>query len=223
MLEGKKQNKRKCAYISFDDGRKGNLELIPLFEKYKAPVTIFCAVQPITDGGGFWWDYVLESTGSRKKVEYYKTLTEESFKKEMDIIKAKTPLERAAVTVEEMKAMDHNQYVDIQSHTINHPILTNLTAESLDFELKESQSFLADTLDKEIFAFSYPNGSLTNREVEAARKYYKCAVTTEEKYPKVGCDLLQIPRIVQTEDYWTNLARIKGMWKIIDILKKYVK
>ncbi len=223
ILEGKQTVKGKCVYISFDDGRKGNMKLIPLFEKYKVPVTIYCAIQPIVEGGGFWWDYVLKATENRQMVEYFKTLPEDKFKKEVGYLKKGNKLERQAVTVEEMKSMDKMAYVDVQSHTVNHPILTNLSDEQLDFELKESKRYLSEALEKEVFAFSYPNGSLSEREVEAARRHYKCAVTTEEKYPRVGCDIYRIPRIVQTEDYWTNLARIKGMWKIVDRMKKYVK
>lgn len=223
ILKGSVKQDGKCVYVSFDDGRKGNLELIPLFEKYQAPVTIFCAVQPIVEGGGFWWDYVLEATGSRKLVELFKTLPEEEFKAKVEAMKQSTPLGRQAVTVDEMKAMDKTAFVNVQSHTVNHPILTSLSDEHLDYELKESKRYLSETLKKDVFAFSYPNGSLSEREVEAARRHYGCAVTTEEKYPRVGCDIYRIPRIVQTEDYWTNLARIKGMWKIVDRLKKYVK
>ena len=222
ILEGRTEQDSKCVYISFDDGWKGNLDLIPLFEKYKAPVTIFCAVQPVVEGGGFWWEYVLEATGSRKLVEFFKTLPEEEFKARVEEMKQTVPHGRQAVTVEEMQAMDKTAYVDVQSHTVSHPILTNLSDEQLDFELKESKLYLSKILEKEVFAFSYPNGSLSEREVKVVRKHYRCAVTTEEEYPKVGCDMYRIPRIVQTEDYWTNLARIKGMWKMIDKFKNMI-
>ena len=222
MLEGNIPIDEKYVFISFDDGRKGNQELIPLFEKYQVPVTIFCAVEPVVKGGGFWWDYVLTSTGSRREVERFKSFSENEFNKEMLKLKSSTHLERAAITLTEMKVMDNNQYVDIQSHTMTHPILTCLSKISLHRELRESKAYLAQALNKDIFAFSYPNGSLSQREIEAAKEYYRCAVTTEEIYPVVGCDLYQIPRIVQTGDYWTNLCRIKGLWKMIDKFKNMI-
>ncbi len=213
----------KFVFISFDDGRKGNLNLIPLFEKYKIPVTIFCSVQPIVEGGGFWWDYFLKKTGSQRVVESIKTFSEEKFKKEIDKIKQEVFVDRAAVTIEQLVEMDKNKYVDIQSHTMTHPILTNLSSESLKWELEESKFFLQRQLEKNIFAFSYPNGSLSFREIEETKNFYKCAVSTEEAYPEPGCDVFQIPRIEQNNEYWTNLARIKGTWKIVSSIKRLLK
>lgn len=223
IISGRKRLNGKCLWISFDDGRKDNMELLPLFEKYKTPVTIFCTVQPIKDGGAFWWDYVLAKTASMEEVESFKVYAEDKFNQEIKKIKDEVTLDRAAVTVGQLKEMDKCPWVDIQSHTVTHPILTCLSDEHLDWELEESKYYFEETLGKEIFAFSYPNGSLSQREIVAVKKYYRCAVTTEEKYPHVGCDPYQIPRIVQNDEYWANLARIKGTWKVVEWLKKILR
>lgn len=222
ILKNEKHLDGRFCHISFDDGRRNNLQLIPILEKYNVPLTIFCAVQPIVEGGAFWWDYVLAETHSQKLVNKIKTYSEEKFLHVTRGYKERNPLERAAITVDEMKMMDKHPMLDIQSHTVTHPILTSLSYEHLDCELRESQDYLSKTLNKSITAFSYPNGSLTQREKDAAKKYYDCAFTTEEEYPKPGCDIHLIPRIVQTDDYWTNLARIKQTWKIIDKLKSII-
>ena len=210
---------RKYCYITFDDGRKENIQLIPILEKYNVPVTIFCTVQPVVEGGAFWWDYVLAETHSQTLVNKIKDYTEDEFIKTTTEFRKRNPLERAAITIDEMIKMDRHPLVDIQSHTVTHPILTRISEKHLEEELRESRSYLEDILSKKINAFSYPNGSLTEREVNLARIYYECAFTTEEEYPEPGCDLFTIPRIVQTNDYWTNLARIEQMWKVIDKLK----
>lgn len=211
---------RKYCYISFDDGRKENLNLVPILEKYNVPITIFCAVQPIVEGGAFWWDYVLAETHSKKLVNEIKAYPEQKFIEVTDGYKKRNPLERAAITIEEMRQMDAHSLIDIQSHTMTHPILTTISENRLNDELCESQAFLSKVLGKSVYAFSYPNGSLTGREVKVAKQYYDCAFTTEERYPVPGCDLYLIPRIVQTDDYWTNLARIERTWKIVERLKK---
>jgi peptidoglycan/xylan/chitin deacetylase (PgdA/CDA1 family) len=223
MIGESKRLNGKYLWISFDDGRKGNWELMPLFEKYKVPVTIFCAVQPIKEGGAFWWDYVLAKTGTLSEVEKFKDYPEDKFNRELNKVKDEVALDRAAVTEQQLKEMDKSPWVDIQSHTVTHPILTCLSDEHLDWELEESKKYFEETLGKEIFAFSYPNGSLSHREIDAVKKYYRCAVTTEEKYPQIGCDPYQIPRIVQNDEYWANLARIKGTWKVVELLKKILR
>jgi len=55
----------------------------------------------------------------------------------------------------------------------------------------------------------------SEREVEAVKKEYETAFTTEQDYPKRGGNLLRIPRIAQANDYWSNLAKITGTWKWI--------
>ena len=40
----------KLAFISLDDGRRGNLQLLPVMEKYKIPVCIFVSTEPLESG-----------------------------------------------------------------------------------------------------------------------------------------------------------------------------
>ena len=43
------------AFISLDDGWRGNLKLLPIFEKYKVPMCIFITTGPI-ESGNYWWE-----------------------------------------------------------------------------------------------------------------------------------------------------------------------
>lgn len=212
------KKRKKIAYISLDDAWRGNLDLLPVVEKYQVPITIFAPVELLRDGN-FWWEYV-GKVGGFSLVNKYKQLPETEFKSELNKIKGSVALERMAMTIDELQQISQHPLVDIQSHSYNHPILTNCTNESLDAELRLSKEELASIIGKEITAFSYPNGSLTNREVEAVRKYYDCAFTTESNYPTIGCDKMLIPRIALTDDYWSNLAKIVGGWNLIFKLKR---
>lgn len=209
---------KKIAYISLDDAWRGNLDILFIAEKYNVPMTIFAPVEPLRDGN-FWWEYV-GKVGGFSLVNKFKQLPETEFKSELNKIKGSVALERMAMTIDELKQISQHPLVDIQSHSYNHPILTNCTNESLDAELRISKEELVSIIGKEITAFSYPNGSLTNREVEAVRKYYDCAFTTESNYPTIGCDKMLIPRVALTDDYWSNLAKIVGGWNLIFKLKK---
>ena len=70
-------------------------------------------------------------------------------------------------------------------------------------------------LKKEIDTFSYPNGSFDKREEDAVRKYYKCGYTTEEKFVQPRSNIFKIPRTCLADNYWSNLSRIVGAWKLL--------
>jgi peptidoglycan/xylan/chitin deacetylase (PgdA/CDA1 family) len=123
------------------------------------------------------------------------------------------------MTVNELVNLSGHPLIDIQSHTHSHPILTQLSDKSLDFELKYSKELISQVVNKNITKFSYPNGSYTQREKDCVKKYYTCAFSTIQSYPAIGCDLYEIPRIALTNDYWSNLAKIVGAWKFINGFK----
>jgi len=209
---------RKSVYISFDDGWKSNIKLLPLIEKYKIPVTIFVASEPLSSGN-YWWEYA-KASGGYSKVKDFKALNEKVFVSELDSIKKTMKLERSSMTVNELVDLSSHPLIDIQSHTHSHPILIHLSEESLDFELTHSKQVINQIISKEIDKFSYPNGSYTQREKDYVKKYYKCAFSTIQSYPAVGGDLYEIPRIALTDDYWSNLAKIVGAWSLIRRLKQ---
>ena len=123
------------------------------------------------------------------------------------------------MAVSELVELSKHSLVEIQSHTHTHPILTNLCDMSLDEELRSSQECLSQLIGKPVDKFSYPNGSYSMREKENVKKYYNCAFSTIQSYPKVGGDLYEIPRIALTNDYWSNLAKIVGTWGLLNFFK----
>lgn len=212
--KGENTGHDKMVHFSFDDGWQTNKALIPIIEKYNVPITIFVPVEPL-ESGNFWWNYVFAKHKSSDKIEEFKTYEENKFNNEVNKIKKEIKLNREAVTFEELKEISKHPLINIQSHTYNHPILTNASEKQLDFELSESKKFLGSLLDKEIDTFSYPNGSFGKREEEAVAKHYKCGYTTEEEFVKPGCNLFRIPRTGLIDNYWSNLSKIVGAWKIL--------
>ena len=214
--------KGKLAYVSFDDGWQGNLKLIPIIEKYNVPITIFIAVKPITDGN-YWWEFVAKKLGYSKMFEF-KKLPHNEFENQLKQIKTEVgALERSAMTMDELKEISKHPLVSIQSHTVNHPILTKLHNDLLKFELKESQKQLEEITGKEVFAFSYPNGSLTNREIDATKNYYKIAFSTEQNNIRTSDDIYTLPRYALTGDYKRDLLKLYGLWKYIRKIKDFLK
>lgn len=213
-VKGEPLKHKKMVHFSFDDGWLTNKALIPIIEKYNVPITIFVPVEPL-ESGNFWWNYAYAKHKSNEKVEEFKTYNEEKFNLEIKKIKQEIELDREAVTFDELKEMSKHPLINIQSHTYNHPILTNVNDKQLDFELSESKKFLSVLLNKEIDTFSYPNGSFGKREEDAVNKYYKCGYTTEEKFLQPGSNPFRIPRTCLLDNYWSNLSRIVGAWKVL--------
>lgn len=195
ILSGKIKQEGKVAYISFDDGWRSNLGLIPIVEKYQAPITIFVSIDPLLSGN-YWWEYALASGGIRIR-DKMKLLNYNDFTSELEGLKKEFSLERSAMTKQELLKISSNRFISIQSHTMSHPILINCNNEILEYELKNSKEYLENLLNKEIEAFSYPNGDFSIREIEAVKKAgYKMAFTTEYIPIQINhTNLYRIPRM----------------------------
>lgn len=212
-LNNSKSKKGKYAFISFDDGWRGNLALLAIVEKYNIPITIFVSVEPLISGN-FWWEYVAADIGYQKMQEY-KNLPYEEFCKKVDALKNRIRLERSAMTIDELAKIAKHPLVTIQSHTVTHPILTRLSDICLDNELRNAQEGLERICNNRIYAFSYPNGTLSEREVNAVSKYYKMAFTTEQKHISDNDNPLLLPRVALTGDYFRDLLKFYGIWSPI--------
>lgn len=209
-MRGNLKDGKKHCIVTFDDAWQRNLKLIPVIEKYHVPITIFSPVEPLKNGN-YWWRYV-QAKGGVSLSEEFKTYPEAKFKEEVGKLKNSLNLPREAMTEEELREISKHSLVNIQSHSYSHPILTNLSDESLDSELRESKKYLEKEVGKKIFAFCYPNGSLTTRETDKAKELYDCAFSTIQANPQVGGDLYTIPRFALTDNYWSNLAKVIGAW-----------
>jgi peptidoglycan/xylan/chitin deacetylase (PgdA/CDA1 family) len=86
--------------------------------------------------------------------------------------------EFSPVTWQQAREMDAEN-LKIESHTVTHPILTNIEQTQLDFELRTSKNRLESILGRQVEQFCYPNGSLNEAIWQSVKNNdYKCAVTT---------------------------------------------
>lgn len=86
--------------------------------------------------------------------------------------------------------------IEIGSHTVNHPILTNVDSNTLTEELRASQGVVQDQLQTDNLHFCYPNGNVSERERDAAERVgYASAVTTEIRICERSDDRFLLPRI----------------------------
>lgn len=103
--------------------------------------------------------------------------------------------EFAPVTWQQAREMDANR-LSVESHTVTHPILTNVNQTELDFELRTSKKRLENNLGKTIKHFCYPNGTLNSAVRKATENAgYESAVTTAYGFNRSDANRFTLNRI----------------------------
>ncbi|WP_459502096.1 polysaccharide deacetylase family protein [Bacillus sp. C1] len=81
------------------------------------------------------------------------------------------------LTTDEVKQMLNSGIFSIQSHTANHTMMAYTN--NYDEELRTSKEKIENLTGKKIIALAYPVGSYNDQAVEATKKHYEFAVTTD--------------------------------------------
>lgn len=115
--------------------------------------------------------------------------------------------------IQEMSASN----IEFGSHTVTHPILENIGADQLEYEIGESKRTIEREIGKEISAFAYPEGYRChfNSTVQAtvARHDYGYAVAYEEGLACCGEQTrYALPRIHVEHENSLNLFRANLMF-----------
>jgi poly-beta-1,6-N-acetyl-D-glucosamine N-deacetylase len=216
-LKGSKQ-----AIITFDDGNKEFIDLMPTIEKYKVPVGLFVPVQPVLNGN-YWWDYASapnqEQYSGLADLESFKKLPEADFEAKINYLEQHFTLNRTCITLNDLKKISAHPFVFIGSHTLSHPILSNCSRQKQERELSESKKQLANWLNKDLDAIAYPNGSYNAETLAVAREQgYSVAFTTiPGKINTLNAERLELPRYSVNDEggFYENMAKITGIWQRI--------
>ncbi len=103
--------------------------------------------------------------------------------------------EEQMMTVDQIRELA-DAGIEIGSHTLTHPHLTQVDDKQLNVEIADSKKRLEDIIGREVKSFSYPYGDYDNRVVDAVRKAgYSNAVTTKLGIISNDTDPMRIPRI----------------------------
>jgi peptidoglycan/xylan/chitin deacetylase (PgdA/CDA1 family) len=127
--------------------------------------------------------------------------------------------EFAALTWEMAREMDAGN-LKIESHTVTHPILTNIDEKQLDFELQISKERLENHLEKSVETFCYPNGAFDEKVRQAVEKAdYKCAVTTRYGFVKTVENKFLLNRIDAQNDIVDFAQSVSGFEAVKEKLR----
>jgi peptidoglycan/xylan/chitin deacetylase (PgdA/CDA1 family) len=219
----------RAAAITFDDGYADNLlNAVPILKNHSATATFFIATG-FLDGGRMWNDTVIESVRrakcnqldasflgvgnlditdpERKRnalarlIPAIKHLPGQERTKAVDLIAASCaaslPQDLMLTSAQLIKL--RNMGMGIGAHTVNHPILTKMEANSALHEIANSRDFLQNLLGERISLFAYPNG---HRDIDYNLEHtrivqnlgFDAAVTTNPGVSRKNSDLYQLPR-----------------------------
>ncbi len=128
--------------------------------------------------------------------------------------------EFGAISWKQAREMSANQ-IEIGSHTVTHPILTQVNDDQLCRELIESKTRIENVLGNEARLFCYPNGNFDSRVQSAAeRAGYLCAVTTRHGFNDSNCHPLAFRRIDADRDLAHFVQSTSGFEQVKNRLRR---
>lgn len=132
------------------------------------------------------------------------------------------PCEFSPISWEQARELDANG-VTIGSHSVTHPILTNVNNSRLDFELIASRLRIEEMLDREEASFCYPNGVYNSKIKEAvARAGYRCAVITRHGFNDEYSDLFALRRFHDEPDLAHFAQTTSGFKEVKHVIRRAV-
>ena len=151
--------------VTFDDGWQDNVNLIPIIVKYKCPIMIYLTAGMIGTSRMFWWLAVKQKGEDPQLI---KSLPSDEFfnvlRKRFAYEPEKEYSERCALNWDEVYRLRKTGLVEFGSHSVNHPILTNCSADLARKEIIDSKHILESHLNEPVIHFCYPNGNHSPRE-----------------------------------------------------------
>ena len=104
-----------------------------------------------------------------------------------------------SLTLVDLSALAEGELIDIGSHTLTHPVLSQLHPDKQQEEILQGKFRLEEVLGCPINSFSYPyggRGDYTSETVDMVRKAgFICACTSDPGVIRKGVDLFQLPRV----------------------------
>ena len=132
----------------------------------------------------------------------------------------------APVNFTQIKEMSRNG-IEIGAHTLNHPILSQVDANTLVKELSEPKRQFEERLNIEVRSLAYPSGrniDINPSVVAAAKKSgYAGAVVTRREYGRHDTrDIFQLPRIGVGNDRADFYWKLHGLEFLTETIRSYL-
>jgi peptidoglycan/xylan/chitin deacetylase (PgdA/CDA1 family) len=218
----------RAACVTFDDGYEDNATVaLPILLRHRLPATFFVSTG-FLDGRNMWNDIAIEAIRAARRdgldascigLGLLPTATIEqrrnSISTVLQSIKYLSPEERKA-RAEQLASLAgssqqrlmltrdqvlqlHRSGMHVGAHTVNHPILANISDERALAEIAGSKKTVEDIIDEPVALFAYPNGrpgvDYRGQHVRMLKSLgFLGAVSTAVGVSRRGNDPFQLPR-----------------------------
>ncbi len=230
-----RSDSRLPCLLTFDDGWRDNFTTaLPILKKYNAPAVIFAVSGLVETPNTFWVENLAknwkredcrrkldvafaESSKSGPSETTFEGIVEKL--KHLPAAKREQVLDSLPGDLNPGESMDdgdrmfswseakdlQKEGVEIEAHSVTHPLLVYEDDETVVRELSESKRLLEQKLGKRVRAFAYPNGTWDQRVRKMVEEAgYECAFTTEKGWHHPGADRFAIRRIMLHEGMVTG-------------------
>jgi len=131
----------------------------------------------------------------------YPVLREFGFKATVFVITNTVEGGGSYLNAEQIKEMDKNG-IDMESHTVSHPRLNELSYDKQMSEMKESKEYLEKLLNKDINYIAYPYGNFNENTLKAVEEIgYKMAISTKSGLAAKSDGIYKLHRIYISNNY----------------------
>ena len=214
---------RKSLVVTFDDGWRGNFELLGILEKYRVVPTIYLCSQIVCTSRHYWWtcDPRPEQLKTLPNSERIRFLEQKHGFRE---VREFGDAERQSLNSGEIERMRGS--VCFGSHSRFHPILPTCSSDESKSEIFRSKSEVERIVGAACRHFSYPNGSYTEREVAFVEEGgYDSARTTDVGWNDENCDLYRLKMTGVPDDASINrvAAGLVGIARLKYLARRFVE
>lgn len=203
----------KPLVVTFDDGHRGNYRLREVLVRHGVTATIFVCSGIVGTNERFWWQGL--PAGERERLKALPNAIRRDLIRRRDTGRTNDARERKALSCREVREL--GSLIDFQSHTRFHSILPQcVRAEALD-EIRGSKAELEQKFGLDVYAFAYPNGDYTARDIEIARSAgYACALTMDGGYNGKHTDAYRLRRIAMADRAGRSelIVKASGFWVV---------
>ena len=182
----------RLMHVTFDDAFWNVFKVLPILEQLAVPATVFACPHYADDGRSLDVPELVES--SRLDLEQGRTMNWDQLRELVD------------------------RGVEVGSHSLTHPHLTQLSSFELERELTESRRRLEDELSRPCRFIAYPYGEEDPRVRVAARTAgYEAAFALEARESPI--DVYAVPRVA----IWRNDGLVRMTLKTLPSARRSVR
>ena len=112
-----------------------------------------------------------------------------------------------------------SKFVDFQSHSSTHPILPYCSDKKSFNEISQSKKQLEKKYNALCYAFAFPNGDYTKREINFLKKAgYNCSLTTNVGFNNLNSERYELKRISAGvgNSFYEAVVKSSGAWAYLN-------